>query len=226
MYQEQFFLTSKWIVMLLTIILICIQVFVKSKKYSKFLIIISVIIALIGIYMLFVINKQPKIPLVKPGQILSPSSGYIGDIHYHKNGQTTIMFILSFFDNHIQYIPYNGKIIKNEYVQSKYLKPKRVFILDPRLFPNFEESIRDNEQYQTTLSTDIGNMYITRIAGIVAPRVHSFINNNWLGIKYVILYKRYEIPSHIRCYILCSSEGGYIYALVLPCGRRVTCMFG
>jgi phosphatidylserine decarboxylase len=127
--------------------------------------------------MLFVINKQPKIPLVKPGQILSPSSGYIGDIHYHKNGQTTIMFILSFFDNHIQYIPYNGKIIKNEYVQSKYLKPKRVFILDPRLFPNFEESIRDNEQYQTTLSTDIGNMYITRIAGIVAPRVHSFINN-------------------------------------------------
>jgi phosphatidylserine decarboxylase len=53
-----------------------------------------------------------------------------------------------------------------------------MFILDPRLFPNFEESIRDNEQYQTTLLTDIGNMYITRIAGLVAPRVHSFISND------------------------------------------------
>ena len=163
MYKEQFFLISKWIVLLLTIVLIYIQIFVKSIKYSLFITMVSVIIALIGLYMLFVINKQPNIPILKPGQILAPSSGYIGDIHYHKNGQTTIMFILSFFDNHLQYIPYNGKIIKNEYVQSKYLKPKRVFILDPRLFPNFEESIRDNEQYQTTLLTDIGNMHITNI---------------------------------------------------------------
>jgi phosphatidylserine decarboxylase len=127
--------------------------------------------------MLFVINQQPNIPILKPGQILAPSSGYIGDIHYHKNGQTTIMFNLSFFSNHLQYIPYNGKIIKDEYIQSKYLRPKRMFIVDPRLFPNFEESIRDNEQYQTTLLTDIGDMHITRIAGIVATRVHTFIKN-------------------------------------------------
>jgi hypothetical protein len=96
MYQEQFFLKSKWIVIFLTLILMYIQIFVKSKKYSFFFRIISVIIALTGLYMLFVINQQPKIPLLKPGQILSPSSGYIGDIHYHKNGQTTIMFIYHF----------------------------------------------------------------------------------------------------------------------------------
>lgn len=177
MYQEQFFLKSKWIVLILTLILIYIKIFVKSKKYSSFFTILTLIIALIVLYILFVINQQPKIPLLTPGKILSPSSGYIGDIYYHKNGQTTIMFNLSFFSNHIQYIPYNGKIIKDDYIQSKYLRPKRMFILDPRLFPNFEESIRDNEQYQTTLLTDIGNMYITRIAGLVAPRVHSFINN-------------------------------------------------
>lgn len=176
MNQEQFLFTSKWIVIFLTIIVIYINIFVKSKKYSFFLTIVSVIIALIGLYILFLINQQPKIPLLKFGMILSPSSGYIGDIHYHENGETTIMFNLSILNNHVQYIPYNGKIIKDEYIPSKYSRSKRIFILDPRLFPNFEESIRDNEQYQTTLSTDIGNMYITRIAGLVARRVYSFIN--------------------------------------------------
>ena len=43
--------------------------------------------------------------------------------------------------------------------------------------PNFEESIQNNEKYHTILKTNIGNMEITRIAGLVAPRVHTFISN-------------------------------------------------
>jgi len=177
MYQEQFLIKSKWIVLLLIIVLVSINLFVKSKKYTLYLIIISIIISLTLLYILFVINQQPKIPLLKSSEVLSPSSGYIGDIFHHRNGEKTIMFNLSFFSNHIQYIPYKGKVIKDEYIQSKYLRPKRMFTLHPSLFPNFEESIRDNEQYQTTILTDIGNISITRIAGLVAPRVHSFINN-------------------------------------------------
>ncbi len=177
MYQEQFLIKSKWIVLLLIITLFLIHFFVKSKKYSLYIIIISIVIGFSLLYILFLINQQPKIPLLKSSEVLSPSSGYIGDIYYHKNGETTIMFNLSFFSNHIQYIPYKGKVIKDEYIQSKYLRPKRMFTLHPSLFPNFEESIRDNEQYQTILLTDIGNISITRIAGLVAPRVHSFIND-------------------------------------------------
>lgn len=178
MYQEQFLIKSKWVILLLIIILFLIHFFVKSKKYSVYLIIISIVIGLSILYILFVINQQPKIPLLKRGEIISPSSGYIGDIYYHKNGETTIMFNLSFFSNHIQYIPYNGRIIEDTHIPSYYPTPKRMFIIHPTLFTNFEESIRDNEQYQTILSTDIGNISITRIAGLVARRVYSFIQPN------------------------------------------------
>ena len=51
-----------------------------------------------------------------------------------------------------------------------------MFTLHPTLFPNYEESIRDNEQFQTKLLTNLGEIHITRIAGLVAPRVFSYIN--------------------------------------------------
>ena len=85
MYQEQFLIKSKWIVLLLIITLFLIHFFVKGKKYSPYLIIISIVIGISLLYILFVINQQPKIPLLKSSEVLSPSSGYIGDIYYHKN---------------------------------------------------------------------------------------------------------------------------------------------
>jgi phosphatidylserine decarboxylase len=88
------------------------------------------------------------------------------------------MFNLSFFSNHVQYIPYPGKIISDKYYQSKYLRPTRTFTLQPTLFPNYEKSIEDNEQFQTDLLTTIGIIKITRIAGLIAPRVFSYINEN------------------------------------------------
>jgi phosphatidylserine decarboxylase len=177
MYQEQFLLKSKWIVMLFIIILLLL-VKIKNKKIVIRLRIIAIIVFLSVLYTLFIINQQPQIPSFKDGCIIAPSSGYIGDIKKHSDGRMTIMFNLSFFSNHVQYIPYPGKIISDKYYQSKYLRPTRMFTIYPTLFPNYEKSIEDNEQFQTDLLTTIGIIKITRIAGLVAPRVFSYINEN------------------------------------------------
>jgi phosphatidylserine decarboxylase len=177
MYQEQFLIQAKWVVMLFIIILFLL-VKIKNKKIFIKLRIIAIIVFLSVLYAVFIINQQPKIPTFKEGSIIAPSSGYIGDIKKHSDGRITIMFVLSFFDNHVQYIPYPGKIISDKYYQSKYLRPTRTFTLQPTFFPNFKKSIEDNEQYQTQLLTNNGIIKITRIAGLVAPRVFSYINEN------------------------------------------------
>ena len=177
MYQEQFLIQAKWVVILFIIILLLL-VKIKNKKIVIKLRIITIIAFLSLLYAVFVINQQPEIPKFKEGSIIAPSSGYIGDIIQHSDGRVTIMFILSFIDNHVQYIPYPGKIISDKYYQSKYLRPTRTFTLQPTLFPNYEKSIEDNEQIQTQLLTNNGIIKITRIAGIIAPRVFSYINEN------------------------------------------------
>jgi len=118
------------------------------------------------------------------------------------------MFNLSFLNNHIQYIPYNGTILSDKYQQSKYLRAKRMFLLHPTFVENFEESIRDNEQYKTTLMTDIGEIKITRIAGLVAPRVFSYINEgdivkqgDVMGLIVFSSMVLLELPSTIQLHI-------------------------
>lgn len=177
MYQEQFLIQAKWVVILFIIILL-LSFKIKNKKIVIRFRIIAIIAFLAALYAVFVINQQPTIPKFKEGYIIAPGSGYIGDIKKHSDGRITIMFVLSFFDNHVQYIPYPGKIISDKYYQSKYLRPVRTFTLQPTLFPNYEKSIKDNEQIQTQLLTNNGIIKITRIAGLVAPRVFSYINEN------------------------------------------------
>lgn len=177
MYQEQFLWKGRWIVSILfIIILIIVNKSQNSNKKIKW-IVFFVFISLCLLYNLYVINQQPNIPNLKKNEILSPSSGYIGSIKQLED-KTIIMFNLSFWSNHVQYIPYNGRVISDEYYQSKYLLPRRMFVIHPTIFPNFEESIRDNEKYHTILETELGTMEVTRIAGLVAPRVWSFIKKN------------------------------------------------
>ena len=170
-----FLIQAKWLVLLFIIILL-LSFKIKNNKIVIRFRIIAIIAFLAALYAVFVINQQPEIPKFKEGYIIAPGSGYIGDIINHSDGRMTIMFNLSFFSNHVQYIPYNGKIISDKYYQSKHLRPVRMFTLHPTLFPNYEESIRDNEQFQTKLLTNLGEIHITRIAGLVAPRVFSYIN--------------------------------------------------
>ena len=117
------------------------------------------------------------------------------------------MFNLSFFSNHIQYIPYNGRVISDKYIQSKLLRNKRMFLFHPKIFPNFDESIEKNEKYHTILETAIGNIEITRIAGLVAPRVHTLITNenvkqgDVMGIIIFSSMVLLTIPSSVKLYI-------------------------
>jgi phosphatidylserine decarboxylase len=168
MYLEQFLRKSKWVVFILFLILYFTQQ--SGIKY------ISIFIGLVIIYMLYVINQQPTLPEFNPGEVISPASGYIGHIEKIEDGKTLVMMNLSFLSNHIQYIPYPGQIISDQHFQAKdYTGQKRMFTLHPTIQENFQESIYKNEQYQTTLRTEIGDFEIVRIAGIVAPRVYSFI---------------------------------------------------
>jgi len=174
MYQEQFLRKLKWVLIFLCMILLIGKHLKRNMKFWVYL--IGGVMSLIVGYLLFIINQQPTLPPFQDGSILSPSSGYIGRIRHHSNGRVSIMFNLSFMSNHVQYIPYPGEIISDTYHPSIYGRPRRMFTLHPTLFPNFEESIRDNEQYRTILKTYKGNIHITRIAGLVAPRVYSYIN--------------------------------------------------
>ena len=206
MYQEQFLIKSKWIVLIMIFTLVIINKYKDKDKNIKFYNYFILIISFILFYILFTINQQPIIPKLKTNEILSPSSGYIGDIKYLKD-KTIIMFNLSFFSNHIQYIPYNGRVISDKYIQSKLLRNKRMFLFHPKIFPNFDESIEKNEKYHTILETAIGNIEITRIAGLVAPRVHTLITNenvkqgDVMGIIIFSSMVLLTIPSSVKLYI-------------------------
>lgn len=103
--------------------------------------------------------------------IYSPASGKIiqkQNVKYADNGDTLIhiSIFLDAFDDHVQYAPTFGKIIKQDYIPGKKI-------------PAFFTSASRNEQLITQLYNPyVGQMYIKQIAGILYRRILTYIRTS------------------------------------------------
>lgn len=92
--------------------------------------------------------------------IYSPSGGTITDIE-ELNDNYRISSFLSPLDIHVQFYPYDGKIIKQKYYQGQFN-------------PAFYKKSKYNERMETELLTSIGIIKIIQIAGVFVRRIKTF----------------------------------------------------
>ena len=90
--------------------------------------------------------------------VTAPSYGVVQKIKGNR-----IEILLDIFDVHIQYIPYRGVVKKIEHIDGRF---------EPILEKFFEKS-DNNERTITTIATDLGEMTVTQVAGMVARRIYN-----------------------------------------------------
>ena len=94
--------------------------------------------------------------------LYSPADGKIISIKEHERFIHVAIF-LDMFDDHVQYSPVKGEIIKQDYIPGSKV-------------PAFLASASRNEQMLTHLyNKKIGHIYIKQIAGILYRRIVSFV---------------------------------------------------
>ncbi len=101
-----------------------------------------------------------KLDNLSPLDILSPAYGHVNNIQYSKN-KIIISIVLTIFDIHAQYIPYDGKIIKQKYVEGKH--NMLGFNMD------------NNEKNSIMIGTDRGQIEVIQYAGMFVSKVSSFV---------------------------------------------------
>ena len=147
-------------------------------KLQPFLSLLPLILILIGIYLywlklvligflifyfLFYFFRVPQLGVVPlhRNPILSPTYGRVKDIKITKD-YIHVMIYLSIFDPHIQYVPYNGIVRKKIYKKGTF-KPAYFF-----------DKSQYNERMLTMFDTNIGDITVAQIAGIITRRIHNF----------------------------------------------------
>lgn len=147
-------------------------------KLSALLILIPLLFLLIGMYLynlpcilgaiflmyfLFFFFRVPKMEKasIYRNPILSPSFGTVKDIKV-SNGYIHVIITLSLFDPHVQYVPYNGIIRKKIYKKGSF---KPAYFLDKSQY---------NERMITMFDTNIGDITVAQIAGMITRRIHNF----------------------------------------------------
>lgn len=123
----------------------------------------SILLGLFLIYFLFYFFRVPKLSRepIHRNPILSPTFGTVKDIKI-TNGYIHISMTLSLFDPHVQYVPYNGIVRKKIYKKGDF-KPAY-----------FLEKSQYNERMITVFDTNIGDITIAQIAGMITRRIHNF----------------------------------------------------
>lgn len=114
-------------------------------------------------YFLFYFFRVPKIgksPLHR-NPILAPTYGTVREIKQIKN-YILVSITLSVFDPHLQYVPYNGIVRKKIYKKGDF---KPVYFLEKSQY---------NERMVTIFDTDIGDISVSQIAGMITRRIHNF----------------------------------------------------
>ena len=113
-------------------------------------------------------NRSPTLsPQLNPSSIVSPADGVVTKITQNKT-HTTITITLSLLDNHTQYFPMDGVIIKQEYHPGQF---HPVFFFWSTIT---NKKSKRNERHITTLRTRIGNIQIVQIAGVLAKNITTY----------------------------------------------------
>ncbi len=165
----------------LSIILFIIFLIAILKK-SLVLLITGIIFKIFLLYF----YRLPRIKNINIDKksITSPAYGTIDNIIY-TNDKVIISIILNLFDIHSQYIPYDGKIISQEYIPGKFTfmlfsekkyDQKRVKGLWGSVIRSPLDS-KENERNKIILKTKMGLIEIIQYAGYFTRRISSFVKD-------------------------------------------------
>lgn len=141
--------------------LICVFVLASIAYFMKsmmtFIIAILVLILMLTFYRgaSFDLSNVPKNILV------CPCDGKVLEIKYHDR-YVQIAVFLNVHNVHVQYMPFDGTIKDMKYHKGEF-HPAYMF-----------EKSQYNERLETTIATDVGDIYLVQIAGLVARRIVSF----------------------------------------------------
>jgi phosphatidylserine decarboxylase len=95
-----------------------------------------------------------------PGLVVSPGDGRVVEIQtLPEGGRIRISIFLSLFDVHINRAPVAGAIRSVRYHPGRFLPA------------NLERAALENERNDLTIEADIGEVFLSQIAGIVARRI-------------------------------------------------------
>ena len=133
--------------------LICLSIW--KKQYIYF--IIAVLILCITLYF----YRGATLPTIYNNTIISPADGNILEIINHGDVYQVIIF-LNINNIHIQYSPINGKIVSTKYKKGEF-NPAYLF-----------KKSQYNERLETILDTEIGEVMVVQIAGLIARTIVPF----------------------------------------------------
>lgn len=122
-----------------------------------------VILGLFLLYFLFFFFRVPKkgIVPVHRNPILAPTFGKIKEIK-KIGGYIHIVTTLSVFDPHMQFVPYDGIVREKRYKKGEF---NMVYFLSKSQY---------NERMVTIFDTNVGQITVSQIAGMLTRRIHSF----------------------------------------------------
>ena len=136
---------------LILFLIIVITMFIKSSP---------------GFWLYF--NRSPVLqPISNLSSIVSPADGVVSNITKNKT-HTIITITLSLLDNHTQYFPMDGVVIKQEHIPGQF---HPVFFFWSSIT---NQKSKRNERQITTLHTRIGDIQIVQIAGVLAKNIRTF----------------------------------------------------
>ncbi|ADI74002.1 phosphatidylserine decarboxylase related protein [Methanohalobium evestigatum Z-7303] len=90
--------------------------------------------------------------------MVSPADGKVIDIR-----NRTICIFMNFNDVHVNRTPLEGEIIKTSYTNGSFL-------------PAFYKDSEKNERNEITIKTEYGNTKVTQIAGLIARRIITYVD--------------------------------------------------
>ena len=130
--------------------------------YFQFLVL--VIVGLCIFYFLFFFFRVPSKGFVSnhKNPILAPCFGTVKEIN-EIGGYNHIVMTLSLFDPHVQFVPYDGLVRRKIYKKGEF---NFAYILHKSQY---------NERMVTQFDTNIGDITVSQIAGMITRRIHNFL---------------------------------------------------
>ncbi len=142
--------SSKWILLALTF---SILIYFTSPIYG-------VISLALPLFVLFFF-RDPDRTSPENG-VISPADGKIKEIEKQENG-TRISIYMGLSNVHVNRSPLEGEILGQDYHSGGHK-------------PAFSKKSSRNERLSTRINTDIGEVEVVQIAGVLARRIHSYID--------------------------------------------------
>ena len=133
----------------------------KNVRSNKMLILWSfaALVVLIAGFFSFFYRDPERIP-PSGDIILCPADGLVIDVS-QEDGWEKIAIFMSPLNVHVQWVPYNGKVISVERVKGEAK-------------PGFQKSAAKNCQVITVLDTKMGKVLVKQIVGIFVRRIITF----------------------------------------------------